>query len=335
MKKICLRLLLITLLTLAVAACGEKNEHSAPVTGNAAGENTANNSSAKQQKEAVSNETRTIRYLNKDYTVPAKADRFVITGSLEAMEDALVLGVKPVGAITVGGKFPDMFAEITGSAQSIGEKTQPNVETILKLKPDVILSTSKFPADVGEKLVKIAPTIPVSHISTNWEANLRLLAELTGKRELADQVLKKYKDDAAAAKAQLGERLKDKKVVIVRIRSGNIMIYPEDIFFNPSLYMDLGLKAPEQVKNAKAQETISLEKFSEMNPDYLFVQFSEDENKEQPKALADLQNNPIWKSINAVKNNKVFVNVVDPLAQGGTAWSKINFLKAAVEKLSQ
>jgi iron complex transport system substrate-binding protein len=266
--------------------------------------------------------------------VPANVERIVITGSMETMEDALVLGVEPVGAISVGGKFPDMFAAITGSAESIGEKAQPNMETILKLKPDVIFATTKFKPDVTEKLTKIAPTIPVSHISTNWEANLRLLAELTGKQDLAEQVLQEYKDDLAAAKEQLGERLKDKKVVIVRIRSGNIMIYPEDVFFNPSLYTDLGLTAPEEVKNAKAQETISLEKFSEMNPDYLFVQFSEDENKDQPKALEDLQNNPIWQSINAVKNNKVFVNVVDPLAQGGTAWSKINFLKAAVEKLS-
>lgn len=111
------------------------------------------------------------------------------------------------------------------------------------------------------------------------------------------------------------------------------MIYREDVFFNPSLYMDLGLTAPQEIKNAQTQEMISLEKFSEMNPDYIFVQFSEDENKDQPDALKNLQNNPIWQSINAVKNNKVFVNVVDPLAQGGTAWSKIHFLKAVVEKL--
>ncbi|MBW7458374.1 ABC transporter substrate-binding protein, partial [Paenibacillus sepulcri] len=162
---------------------------------------------------------------------------------------------------------------------------------------------------------------------------LRLLAELTGKQDQAEQVLQNYKADVVAAKAQLGERLKDKKIAIIRLRTGSIMIYQQDIFFNPSLYEDLGLQVPDQVKAAKAQETISLEKFSEMNPDYLFVQFAEDENKEQPKALEDLQNNPIWQSINAVKNGKVFVNVVDPLAQGGTAWSKINFLKAAVEKL--
>jgi len=316
MKRKCLRIGLYILLILVVAACGAKNL-------------------ADQPKETANNETRTIHYLGKHYAVPAKTDRIVITGSMEAMEDALVLGVKPVGAITVGGKFPDMFAEMTRSAQSIGEKAQPHMETILKLKPDVILGSTKFPPAVSEKLGKIAPTIPVSHISTNWEANLRLLAELTGKQDLAEQILKKYQRDVAAAKAQLGDRLKDKKVVMVRIRGGNIMIYPEDVFFNPSLYRDLGLTAPQEIKNAKAQETISLEKFSEMNPDYIFVQFSENENKDQPHALENLQHNPIWQSINAVKNKKVFLNVVDPLAQGGTAWSKIHFLKAAVEKLSK
>ncbi|MBD1382820.1 ABC transporter substrate-binding protein [Metabacillus arenae] len=325
---------LIALLILLLAACGDKNEATEPVNATAAEENTTENNSVEEKKEDTTNEPRSINYLGQDYAVPAKTEKIVITGSLEAMEDALVLGVEPVGGITIGGEFPDMFAEITDSTESIGEKAQPNMETILKLKPDVILGTTKFPADVSDKLVKFAPTIPISTISTDWEENLRLLAELTGKQEKAEQVLQKYKDDAAAAKEQLSEQLRDKKVVIVRIRGGNIMIYRDDVFFNPSLYKDLGLTVPEQVKAAKTQEMISLEKFSEINPDYLFVQFSVDENKDQPKALEELQTNPIWQSIKAVNNDKVFVNVVDPLAQGGTAWSKINFLEAAVEKLS-
>lgn len=322
----------IAMLAIALTACGGQQ---------AADSNAANNNTApaattteKPAAEATQQETRTLNYLDKEYTVPGKTERIVITGSMESMEDALVLGVKPVGAISVGGKFPDMFAPITGEAQSIGEKTQPNLETILSLKPDVILGSSKFPPETLEKLDKIKTTFPVSHISTNWEANLLLMGELTGKQAEAQKVIDDYKKDVEEAKAKLGDSLKDKKVVVIRLRSGNINIYPEKVFFNPSLYADLGLTAPAEVKAAKAQEVVSLEKFSEINPDYIFVQFSTDENKDNPKALEDLQNNPIWKSINAVKNGNVFVNVVDPLAQGGTAWSKVNFLKAAVEKLS-
>jgi len=37
----------------------------------------------------------------------------------------------------------------------------------------------------------------------------------------------------------------------------------------------------------------------------------------------------------AVKNNNVFINVVDPLVQGVAIGGKIQFLNAAIEKLSQ
>ncbi|TKI57776.1 iron-hydroxamate ABC transporter substrate-binding protein [Brevibacillus antibioticus] len=332
MKKIYLGLS-IAALTLALTACGGGKEAANNTTAPAAAPATTA-SAEKPADEANKAETRTIKYLDKEYTVPSKTERIVIVGSMESMEDSLVLNVNPVGAISVGGKFPEMFAPITGQATSIGEKIQPNLETILSLKPDVILGSSKFPPEMAEKLNKIAPTFPVSHISTNWEANLQLLGELTGKQAEAEKALNEYKSGIEAAKAKLGDSVKDTKVLVIRLRQGNIGIYPEKVFFNPALYADLGLTAPEEVKAAKAQEMISMEKFSQINPDYLFIQFSPDENKDKPNALEDLQNNPIWKSVNAVKNGKVYVNVVDPLAQGGTAWSKTQFLKAAVEKLS-
>lgn len=66
----------------------------------------------------------------------------------------------------------------------------------------------------------------------------------------------------------------------------------------------MGLTVPEQIKSVKAQEAISLEKFAEINPDYIFLQFEGSENKDNPKALEDLQSNPIWQSITAVKDKK-------------------------------
>ncbi|UHA74841.1 iron-hydroxamate ABC transporter substrate-binding protein [Paenibacillus sp. 481] len=340
MVKHSLRISIIVLIMLVAAACGSKQEQAAS-NSTAANNTTASSSASSSTSNEAStttsdaaNTTKTVKFLDREYTVPAKTDRIVITGSMESMEDALMLGVQPLGGITVGGKFPEMFAPIS-NMESVGEKMQPSVETILQLKPDVILGSSKFPKDVMEKLGKMAPTFPVSHISTNWEANLRLMAELTGKQEQAEQVLTKLKDDIAAAKVKLGDKFKDKKAVVVRFRKGHMFIYPETVYLNPTLYAELGLTVPVEVKAAKAQEKISLEKFSEMNPDYIFVQFEETENKDKPNALADVQNNPIWKSLNAVKNGKVFVNAVDPLAQGGTAWSKTKFLEAAVDKLTQ
>lgn len=334
MKRIKLLLGVILSLTVILSACGKDNSASEP----AASQN-ANQTAAEQPAEtaepAASTDTRVIKYLDQEYTLPAKTERIVITGAVEAMEDSIVLDVNPVGAISFSGKFPPLFESITKDAKSIGEKTEPNFETILSLKPDVILGSTKFKPEVVEKLEKIAPTIPYSHVSTNWEANLKLLGQLSGKEAQADEEIAKYKADLDAAKTQIGDSLKDKKVVAVRIRGGEVYVYPAAVFFNPVLYEDLGIAVPAEVEAAKAQELVSKEKFAEMNPDYLFIQFSPDENKDTPQALDDFQQDPIIKSLNAFKNDKVFVNVVDPLAQGGTAYSKIEFLKAAIANLTK
>lgn len=127
------------------------------------------------------------------------------------MEDAAVLGIKPVGAITVGGKLPGNVAKDLEGAKSVGEKMEPNFETLLQLKPDVITSSTKFPAEAAEKFTKVAPTIPISHVSTDWEENLKLMGELSGKKDKAEKIIKDYKADAEKAKAKIGDKLKIKR----------------------------------------------------------------------------------------------------------------------------
>jgi iron complex transport system substrate-binding protein len=278
---------------------------------------------------------RVFQYLGREITLPGRTKRIVVTGALEALEDLMALKVKPVGAMTIGGTFPPLFAEITQQAVAIGEKTQPNFEAILKLKPDVIVSSDKFPEAVNAKLCKIAPTIPLSHFSEDGEANLRLLGELTGAKEQAEALTQKYQQDLAAAKVNLSATVKRRKVVVVRIRTGNIILYPANMFFNEILYGQLGLTIPEEIKKVKKPEIVALERFSEVDPDYLFVQYEVSESPSQPRVMEELRRNPIWRSLKAVRNEHVFVNVVDPLIQGVAIGGKVQFLNAAVAKLVQ
>ncbi|MCY8810102.1 iron-hydroxamate ABC transporter substrate-binding protein [Bacillus atrophaeus] len=316
MKKMYIAILIL-LLALTAAACGSKEE--------------TNGSSAAGTK----SDKKKIEYLDKTYEVKVPTDKIAITGSVESMEDAKLLDVHPAGAISFSGKFPDMFKDITDKATPTGEKMEPNIEKILELQPDVILASTKFPENTIKKLSNTATTIPVSHISSNWKENMMLLAQLTGKEKKAKEIIADYEQDLKDTKTKINGKAKDSNALVIRIRQGNIYIYPEQVYFNSTLYGDLGLTAPDEVKAAKAQELISLEKLSEMNPDHIFVQFSDDENADKPDALKDLEKNPIWSSLTAVKEDHVYVNSVDPLAQGGTAWSKVRFLKAATEKLTQ
>lgn len=309
-------------IVLLLVACGE-NEGS---TNTEAGE-------AKGTDEEDSTE-QTITYLDESYTIPKDVNN-IITASLESMEDAAALGVKPVGAVTIADELPEYLAGDLEGAESIGEKMEPNYESVLSLKPDVILGSSKHQDDVVEQLNKIATMIPYSHIATDWKDNLRLMGELSGKDAEAEQLITDYEKDVEDGKENISDDLHDKDVFVIRVRNGSLFIYPADVYLNPVIYEDLGFDVPEVVNGAKAQEEISLETLAEINPDVIFLQYENSENDNKTAALDKILEDPIFKSINASKNDKVFVNEIDPLAQGGTAWSKERFLDAAVKKLSE
>lgn len=332
MKKLWGIISIIALLTVIVTGCGSNN------TTNQSTSTPADQTAASTEQSAPTAEEpteRTIEYLGETYTVPANVERIVITGSIEAHEDALVLDVHPVGAVSFSGQFPERFASILDQAQSIGEKTEPNFETILSLKPDVILGTTKFPEEVVEQLKKIAPTILVSHIATDWEANIQMLGELTGKTAQAEEAIANYKTKIESAKSTLTDKLQDKEVVALRVRSGKLFMYPSTVFYNSFLYGDLGLKIPETITAVKAQEALSIEQLAAMNPDYLILQSATDENADNQNALQELLDNPIIQQITAAKEDHIYVNLVDPLSEGGPAWSRINFLDALLDKLGQ
>lgn len=311
-----------------LAACGQNSDSP---------EKEENKVEAGEEETAApeENATQTIEYLGEEYTVPANVERIIITGAMEAMEDAVLLEVNPVGAVTVAGEFPEVYSSAMENAESIGEKQEPNFEKILELQPDVILGTTKFPEEVIEKLEKIAPTILVSHISSDGEANLQLMAALAGKEEQADQILTEYQENVEAAKSTLTEQLADEKAAAVRIRGGEMFVYPEDVFFNTVLYGELGLEVPEEVQKAEAQEAISVEQLADMNPDYLFLQIPEGADGESSQIYEDIQANPILQNVEAFKNDHVYVNVVDPLLEGGPIYSRVLFLEQLRNKIEE
>jgi len=319
------------ILALSLTACGNENKESSTSEGQAKTEQSDSNKEAKANNES---KTQTITYLGKKYELPTKTDR-IVAASLESMEDAAVLGVKPVGVLEVGGSIPEYLKRDLDDASLIGNKMEPNNEAIVKLKPDVILGSSKFQESVASNLNKIQTMIPYSHLSENWEENLRLLGKLSNKESEADKVISDYQKDAKDATDKLGGKLKNKDVLVLRIRQGSLAIYSKDVYLNSVLYEDLGLKVPAIVEETEAQAELSLEALANANPDYIFLQFESSENPDNAKALDETLNNPIFKSVKAAKANHVFVNAIDPLAQGGTAWSKVRFLDAAVDNLSK
>lgn len=325
MKKY-LTLLLSTVLLTSLSACTAKDSAEKGNAGNtdvSVGANTDNSDKGTAF---------TINYLDQEYSFDKKVENIVLA-SLEAMEDASALGIEAVGVLEVAGKVPKYLEEDFKNATLIGDKMNPNSEVILGLNPDVIVGSSKLGEETTTKLNKIAVTLPYSHISANWKDNLLALAEITGKVEEGNKIISDYEEKVSKSKEKISNEYKDQNILTIRVRGGSMYVYPADVYLNPVLYNDLGLNIPEIVNQAKAQAELTLEALTEINPDAIFLQFEDSENSDTPKALDELLENPIFKGIEASKNNKVFVNAIDPLAQGGTAWSKVRFLDAVVDNL--
>ncbi|MEK5040357.1 ABC transporter substrate-binding protein [Sporosarcina sp. FSL K6-3457] len=319
---------------LVLAACNDTTKEAEVEVEVEAPQNEEQESDVAAESETQSG-TKEITYLGETYTVPEKAARIVITGAMEAMEDATALNIEPIGAITLAGEFPEVFKVAMGKAESIGEKQQPNFEKILELQPDVILGTTKFPEEVVQKLEQVATTILVSHISTNWQDNLMLMAQLGDKEEEAKALLAQYDNDIESVKETLVTEFGDDTVMAIRIRGGEMFVYPQDVFFNPSLYNDFGLEVPEVIQKAKAQEMISVEQLAEVNPDVLFIQVQQSGNQENEQAYDVLKKNPIIQNITAFKDDHVYINLVDSLLEGGTVFSKTEFLTALQQNVLQ
>ncbi|MGM9945679.1 MAG: ABC transporter substrate-binding protein [Lysinibacillus sp.] len=315
------------LLALTLAACNSSDEAKEAEAETEVVENEQTTSKAEEQATEM-----TINYLGTDYTFPNPVEN-IVAASLEAMEDAAILGVKPVGVLEVAGEIPQYLRTELEGAALIGDKRTPNAEAILTLDPDAIIGTSKWGEETMTPLNKIATTLPYSHISTNWKDNLLAFGELAGKKAEAEKIIADYDAKATEVKASLGDTAADKEVLVIRLRGGIMNVYPAGVYLNPVLYEDLGLQVPEVITKAEAQAELTLETLAELDPDVIFLQFETSENKDAPTALEDLQANPIFANLTAVKNGDVHVNTIAPLAQGGTAWSKVKFLDVAVEKL--
>ncbi|WP_189372423.1 iron-siderophore ABC transporter substrate-binding protein [Enterococcus sp. OL5] len=304
-----------------LSACGTTSSQTAASTAA-----TTENSSASIAQ------TQSLTYLDTDYDVVYPTKK-IVTASLEAMEDAVALGVEPIGAITVGDDFPSYLKDRLGAdVANVGNKFGPDVEAVTALAPDVILGSTKFDDAVTASLTKIAPTINVSHQSTNWEANLRLMGQLAGKTEEAEQKITDYQADLTAFKEDHPDTT-DQKAVMIRIRDGELCVYGENVYYNPTIYGDLGFQVPEELNEIEAQTTISVEQFAKWDVDLVFVQFSDEENAGNLDFLDSLKENAIWKSIPAIADNHVYYNIVDAGYQGGTYLSKEAFLSGASDKL--
>ena len=261
----------------------------------------------------------TIKDAKGEFTLDKTPSRVV---ALEySFVDALAqVGVSPVGVADdnkVDRILPQVREKIA-AWQSVGTRSQPSLEVIASLKPDLIIADPSRHTAVFEELKKIAPTVMFDSRHESYQENLETaqkIGDLVGKSAEMKAKINEHNDYIANIAKNLG--VQGKKASFGTSREDKFNIQNDNGYVG-SFLTTLGF-APTKLNSDQAFVEINLEQLVMEKPEYLFIAHYRDESIAR-KGEAE----PLWKAIPAVKANHVYSVDSDMWARGrGLEASKI------------
>ena len=231
----------------------------------------------------------------------------VVVLDTDALDSAVTLGVKPVGAVQPEAGAPlstYLPKDKLKGVKKVGLIAEPNLEAIAGLKPDLILSSKERDEKSHKELSKIAPTVFTETTGPTWRKNFELHADALGKKDQAKNVVADYEKHVAKVTEALGgtEKAKKTEVGFVRFLEGeDTRLYKNDTFVG-SIFKDLKVGRPENVDNTGFSLDVSPEKIDEADSDVIFHSTYGDPKKAKQDAITG---GNLWKKLDAVKANKV------------------------------
>ncbi len=318
-------------LTLVLSACGV-----APNTANSGGNATTHSSSATEESgnSAVSKTTkveghRIIKHMFGETKLPDHWNKLTALYPRVA-DNLLALGIEPYAvSAAYNDKFPPYLEKMMDEKgiKKLGPGFPVNLEEILAAEPDLLVGWSYEEKDYNE-LAKIAPT--VVYAEDMWREALPVLAAYFGKEEQAKQVTADYEAKADGAKAKLDQAVANQSVLFLRVADDELIFFAlGDTPVGRVLYQDLKLQFPAGL-NPDESGYLSLEVLPDINPDIIFVELHPSEAIEQK--FEELTSSVIWKNLNAIKNEQVFIIDHNQWMQGGVLGSS-TIIDEVVERL--
>ncbi|SDO75625.1 iron complex transport system substrate-binding protein [Paenibacillus sp. yr247] len=227
--------------------------------------------------------------------------------SIHLTNHLLALGITPVGSV-IGGDVKDFLPHVGDrlkNTKKLGVVTDPDMEALLELKPDVILVDKQYAGKDLSKFEKIAPTHSFNLDEGTWRDTLKAVAKLVNREQQADDFIKSYQAQADRVKSLILNKIGDGTVMAIRVTAKEVRVMGMKRPIGPVLFNDLGLKPAKGVEKINAAfATISQEVLPDYDADAIFVIVNKDNDAE--KIFKQLQDNPIWNGLKAVKNNHVY-----------------------------
>lgn len=273
----------------------------------------------------ASKETYTVvDQLGRRVTVPKDVKRIVCLQhhTLDIMLE-LQAGDKLVGVVKdwqslLGDYVKDVYKPIE-KLPTPGGLDDINIESVVALKPDVVFFAHQLPKEFIEKLDQagipsigismyeadkeqastISPKLvnPDAAYNAGMEKAVTLIGQVVGKEDKAKELLDYIKTNRSLVSKDLESIPDDKKIKVY-------MANPDMYTYGTGKYVGVAMEkagAKNVAEELKGYKQAKMEDIVKWNPSVIFVQ------SRYESVLNEIKNNPAWKEIDAVKNNKLIV----------------------------
>ncbi|MDV5171356.1 iron-siderophore ABC transporter substrate-binding protein [Photobacterium rosenbergii] len=260
----------------------------------------------------------------KKVTIPNSPQRIITLSEID-LDIALALGVTPVGTVNGRGQqsLPRYLeSAIGGDIEIVGDLNRPNLEKILELEPDLILTTPNRP-EVIELLGEIAPTIVTFQRGEPWKETFDRTAQILNRQQAAKDFMAQYQSAAQQAKQAIGDKLGQTISVVRWNPKGPAYMFRDS--FASQVIDDLGMKRPDYQQDPGHTHSLSLslEALELLDGDWMVVGTLSTIG-EAVDAMKQAEATPAFQQLSAIQSGRY-------AAVDGSLWTSVGGPLAALK----
>ncbi|MDF2660826.1 MAG: hypothetical protein K0Q94_3617 [Paenibacillus sp.] len=227
--------------------------------------------------------------------------------TLQYLAEVLSLGIKPVGTYQA---LLDRFQAEADGVQGIEEPFE--TETMLKLKPDLIILPSFIPRQQFKQFAKVAPAVQFDWFDDIYD-RLTKIGELLGRQKEAKRWIESYEAKAERTRELLASHVRAGETATAFIYDTShrkLFVYGAHNF-GYTLYRALHFAPPEKVKSLIGKHrtfrwtAIEPEAIGDYAGDRVFLALPSDELALE--WARNMLNSKLWRSLPAVRNGRAYI----------------------------
>lgn len=243
----------------------------------------------------------------------------VVTLFQGATDSAVALGITPVGVVESWAQKPtyEYLRPALEGVELVGLETQPNLEIIQSLKPDLIIATKARHEEIYDLLSQIAPTVMAENVY-DFEYSLDLTAAATGHEAEGAEVWDAFQTRIADFRTAITseESQWPLSASVLNVRDDHLRLYLHESF-GGAVLDEIGFTFPLPETEGWGIKLKTKEALPTVNADVFFIILHNDSDA-VAQNYAAWSDHALWKALDAPRNGAVYeVDRVNWLLSGG------------------